>query len=326
MNGRWKAYRQRVGETANGATKLTPCAGMLPVVAVHGGAGKVSSPILEEKMVALRAAVDAGYVLLQHGGTSVDAVEAAVRVMEDHPAFNAGFGSSLTNEGSVEMDALIMEGALMKAGAVGAVRTVRNPVTLARKVMEETEHVLLVGPAADRFAQEMGIPLVDNGSLVSAKAKQRLEEFQSFRNTVQRSINVDKKEHDTVGAVAVDVAGHVACATSTGGLTGQLCGRVGDSPLVGAGGFADDSVCAISTTGHGEAIARSCLAYDMATRLQAGKLTEAKMAALYQTGPHVVFHLSVATLWRLFRSITPGWRSTVPVLNLHIRGERLICR
>ncbi|XP_075554378.1 isoaspartyl peptidase/L-asparaginase isoform X2 [Dermacentor variabilis] len=242
---------------------------MLPVVAVHGGAGKVSSPILEEKMVALRAAVDAGYALLQNGGTSVDAVEAAVRVMEDHPAFNAGFGSSLTNEGSVEMDALIMEGTLMKAGAVGAVRTVRNPVTLARKVMEETEHVLLVGPAADSFAQEMGIPPVDNGSLVSAKAKQRLEEFQSFRNTVQRSINVDKKEHDTVGAVAVDVAGRMACATSTGGLTGQLCGRVGDSPLVGAGGFADDSVCAISTTGHGEAIARSCLAYDMATRLQA---------------------------------------------------------
>lgn len=250
--------------------ELTHCAGMLPVVAVHGGAGKVSSPILEEKMVALRAAVDAGYAMLQHGGTSVDAVEAAVRVMEDHPAFNAGFGSSLTNEGSVEMDALIMEGTHMKAGAVGAVRTVRNPVTLARKVMEKTEHVLLVGPSADSFAQEMGIPLVDNGSLVSAKAKQRLEEFKSFRNTVQRSINVDKKEHDTVGAVAVDVAGHVACATSTGGLTGQRCGRVGDSPLVGAGGFADDSVCAISTTGHGEAIARSCLAYDMAMRLQAG--------------------------------------------------------
>uniref|UniRef100_A0A224YTW6 Asparaginase n=1 Tax=Rhipicephalus zambeziensis TaxID=60191 RepID=A0A224YTW6_9ACAR len=134
----------------------------------------------------------------------------------------------------------------------------------------QTEHVLLVGPWADDFAREMGMPLVDNGSLVSAKAKQRLEEFQCFHKTVQQSINVNQKEHDTVGAVAVDAAGHLACATSTGGLTGQRCGRVGDSPLVGAGGFADDSVCAVSTTGHGEAIARSCLAYDMAVRLQAG--------------------------------------------------------
>lgn len=243
---------------------------MLPVVVVHGGAGKVSAAIVEEKMVALRAAVDAGYSLLQRGGTSLDAVEAAVRVMEDHPAFNAGYGSSLTIEGSVEMDALIMEGTLMKAGAVGAVRTVRNPVSLARKVMEQTEHALLVGPWADDFAREMGIPPVDNGSLVSEKAKQRLEELQCFHSTVYQSINVNHKEHDTVGAVAVDTAGHVACATSTGGLTGQRCGRVGDSPIVGAGGFADDSVCAISTTGHGEAIARSCLAYDMAVRLQAG--------------------------------------------------------
>lgn len=166
---------------------------MLPVVAVHGGAGKVSPAIVEEKMVALRAAVEAGYTLLQQGGTSLDAVEAAVRVMEDHPAFNAGYGSSLTIEGSVEMDALIMEGTHMKAGAVGAVRTVHNPVTLARKVMEQTEHVLLVGPSADDFAREMGIPLVDNGSLVSAKAKQRLEEFKSFHNTVQHSINVNQK-------------------------------------------------------------------------------------------------------------------------------------
>ncbi|KAL3226606.1 hypothetical protein MRX96_024810 [Rhipicephalus microplus] len=243
---------------------------MLPVVVVHGGAGKVSAAIVEEKMVALRAAVDAGYSLLQRGGTSLDAVEAAVRVMEDHPAFNAGYGSSLTIEGSVEMDALIMEGTLMKAGAVGAVRTVRNPVSLARKVMEQTEHALLVGPWADDFAREMGIPPVANGSLVSEKAKQRLEELQCFHSTVYQSINVNHKEHDTVGAVAVDTAGHVACATSTGGLTGQRCGRVGDSPIVGAGGFADDSVCAVSTTGHGEAIARSCLAYDMAVRLQAG--------------------------------------------------------
>lgn len=243
---------------------------MLPVVAVHGGAGKVSQQLLEEKMVALRAAVDAGYARFDNGGTAVDAVEAAVRVMENHVAFNAGHGSSLTIAGTVEMDALIMEGTQMKAGAVAAVSRVWNPITLARKVMEKTEHVLLVGPWADDFAEEMNIPPVDNSSLVSAKATQRLEEFCSFRNTVSNSINVDKREHDTVGAVAVDAKGRVACATSTGGLTGQRCGRVGDSPLIGAGGLADDSVCAVSTTGHGEAIARSCLAQDIANRLQAG--------------------------------------------------------
>lgn len=243
---------------------------MLPVVVVHGGAGKVSQQLLEEKMVALRAAVDAGYALFEEGGTAVDAVEAAVRVMENHAAFNAGHGSSLTIEGTVEMDALIMEGTQMKAGAVAAVSRVWNPVTLARKVMEKTEHVLLVGPWADDFAKEMHIPPVDNGSLVTPKATQRLEEFRSFHNTVSNSINVDSKEHDTVGAVAVDAKGRLACATSTGGLTGQRCGRVGDSPMIGAGGLADDSVCAISTTGHGEAIARSCLAQDIAHRLQAG--------------------------------------------------------
>lgn len=243
---------------------------MLPVVAVHGGAGKVSSQLIDEKMVVLRAAVDAGYALLERGGTSVDAVEAAVRVMEDHPAFNAGYGSSLTEKGTVEMDALIMEGTHMKAGAVGAVRTVSNPITLARRVMERTEHVLLVGPWADDYAREVDIPAINNSSLVSAKATQRLEEYKSFHNTVHQSINIGKEEHDTVGAVAVDTAGRVACATSTGGLTGQRCGRVGDSPIVGAGGLADDAVGAISTTGHGEAITRACLAYDMCTRLQAG--------------------------------------------------------
>ncbi|KAH8028556.1 hypothetical protein HPB51_017682 [Rhipicephalus microplus] len=148
----------------------------------------------------------------------------------------------------------------------------------------KTEHALLVGPWADDFAREMGIPRVDNGSLVSEKAKQRLEELQCFHSTVYQSINVNHKEHDTVGAVAVDTAGHVACATSTGGLTGQRCGRVGDSPIVGAGGFADDSVCAVSTTGHGEAIARSCLAYDMAVRLQAGQAPCSSMPSAQHSG------------------------------------------
>ncbi|KAH9372392.1 hypothetical protein HPB48_006679 [Haemaphysalis longicornis] len=295
---------------------------MLPVVVVHGGAGKVSQQLLEEKMVALRAAVDAGYALFEEGGTAVDAVEAAVRVMENHAAFNAGHGSSLTIEGTVEMDALIMEGTQMKAGAVAAVSRVWNPVTLARKVMEKTEHVLLVGPGPVSFARkptrtfcvyflqccpeecyETVCSFFSFLCVISARPGKRMHQNQSikaeerlkpletviktnYNNTKKRSDKphtrtiafciVELKdvtippEHDTVGAVAVDAKGRLACATSTGGLTGQRCGRVGDSPMIGAGGLADDAVCAISTTGHGEAIARSCLAQDIAHRLQAG--------------------------------------------------------
>ncbi|EEC00827.1 asparaginase, putative [Ixodes scapularis] len=241
-----------------------------PVIVVHGGAGSVSAAIMTDKLKVLRQAVDAGFALLQAGQdtAALDAVEAAVRVMEDHSSCNAGYGSSLTLAGEVEMDALIMEGTQMKAGAVGAVRRVRHPVTLARRIMEKTDHVFLVGHWADDFAAEVGEPLVDNQSLVSSRAVERLEEHKTFLHTVKEY--KDEKDHDTVGAVAVDSRGRVACATSTGGLTGKRPGRVGDSPLVGAGGIADDVLGAVSTTGHGEALMRSCLALRATQLLERG--------------------------------------------------------
>ncbi|CAN7983678.1 unnamed protein product, partial [Ixodes hexagonus] len=251
---------------------------MVPVIVVHGGAGSMSPDIMADKLKVLRQAVDAGFALLDTGrdAAALDAVEAAVRVMEDHQSCNAGYGSSLTLDGKVEMDALIMEGTQMRAGAVGAVRKVRNPVTLARHVMEKarhppfsaTDHVFLVGHWADDFAAEAGLPLVENQSLVSAKAVKRLEEHKTFLQTVKEYKN--EKDHDTVGAVAVDSRGRVACATSTGGLTGKRAGRVGDSPIVGSGGIADDALGAVSTTGHGEALMRSCLALRATQLLQQG--------------------------------------------------------
>ncbi|CAN8009710.1 unnamed protein product, partial [Ixodes pacificus] len=177
-----------------------------------------------------------------------------------------GYGSSLTLAGEVEMDALIMEGTQMKAGAVGAVRRVRHPVTLARR----TDHVFLVGHWADDFAAEVGEPLVDNRSLVSSRAVERLEEHKTFLHTVKDLYRPTCRDHDTVGAVAVDSLGRVACATSTGGLTGKRPGRVGDSPLVGAGGIADDVLGAVSTTGHGEALMRSSLALRATQLLERG--------------------------------------------------------
>ncbi|XP_064485029.1 isoaspartyl peptidase/L-asparaginase-like isoform X2 [Ornithodoros turicata] len=247
-----------------------PC---LPVLVVHGGAARIPQSLESPKHTGLLQALDAGFELLTRPDAetaALDAVEEAVRVLESLPSFNAGYGSSLTVDGRVEMDALVMEGTRGRAGAVGAARRVAHPVTVARRVMEKTEHILLVGDAADQFAAEVGLPLVDNDSLVSDLARKRLEEHKTFNGTVSSTINDKPMEHDTVGAVAVDSRGRVACATSTGGLTGQRKGRVGDTPIVGAGGIADDTLGAVSTTGHGEAIMRACLSKHILFLLQQG--------------------------------------------------------
>lgn len=244
-----------------------------PVLVVHGGAALVPRSVADSKHLGLRRALDAGFARLTRPGcetAALDAVEEAVRIMEEDPSFNAGYGSSLTIDGEVEMDAIIMEGSQMRVGAVGAVRRVAHPITLARHVMEKTEHVLLVGEGAEQLAVEVGLPLVENSSLVSELARRRLEEHKTFHHTITTTLNTGTKEHDTVGAVAVDARGCVACATSTGGLTGQRKGRVGDSPIVGAGGIADDALGAVSTTGHGEAIMRSCLSKHVLVLLQQG--------------------------------------------------------
>ncbi|MEM2446420.1 MAG: isoaspartyl peptidase/L-asparaginase [Candidatus Bathyarchaeia archaeon] len=222
---------------------------MKPAILVHGGAAKVSEEVLRAREEGCRRAALAGWEILEKGGSALDAVEAAVRVMEEDPIFNAGRGSALTMEGQIEMDAAIMDGSTLKAGAVGAVRNILHPVSLARLVMEKTPHVLIVGEGALRLARLYGMEEVPLESLVTERQRLQWKNAGHF-----------PYEGDTVGAVAIDKNGHVAAATSTGGLIGKLPGRLGDTPLIGCGTYADDLAGAASATGIGEAIIKVVLA------------------------------------------------------------------
>jgi L-asparaginase / beta-aspartyl-peptidase len=226
---------------------MTPPGDRVPTVLVHGGAGADPVEGREELRAGVAAAARAGWRALAEGGGALDAVEAAVRALEDHPRFNAGHGSVLTAAGAVEMDASIMEGDRLACGAVAAVSRVANPVTLARRVMDEARHVLLVGEGAHAFAREVGLPAVDPATLVTERQRARLAAQAAG-------------SHGTVGAVAVDRHGTAAAATSTGGMLGKRPGRVGDSALIGCGTYADSRVGAVSCTGAGEAIIRVVLA------------------------------------------------------------------
>ncbi|ESO86204.1 hypothetical protein LOTGIDRAFT_179430 [Lottia gigantea] len=227
-----------------------------PVIAVHGGAWAIPENMIADTKLGIQDALRAGYQVLQSGGTALEAVQAAIIKMEDDPNFDAGNGSVLTYDGDVEMDSMIMDGSTMKAGSVGCVNSIANPIKLATLVMEKTDHVLLVGEGANKFAKEMGVPRVEIESLVSPHAKEEWE-----RKTVG---------HDTVGAVAVDSMGNVASGTSTGGITAKRPGRVGDTPLVGCGGYADNEVGGVSTTGHGEGIIKVCLARHITFLMEQG--------------------------------------------------------
>jgi beta-aspartyl-peptidase (threonine type) len=215
----------------------------VPALIVHGGAG--ADPGGREALRGgMRDAVGAGWRALAAGGTALDAVEAAVRVLEDHPRFNAGHGSVLTSAGTVETDASIMEGDQLRNGAVAAVSGVRNPITLARRILEEGRHSLYAGPGAAAHARELGIPLCDPAELITDHQRRRLEVLQA----------------GTVGAVALDRFGTIAAATSTGGTAGKRPGRVGDSALIGCGTYAESALGGVSCTGDGEAIIRVALA------------------------------------------------------------------
>jgi beta-aspartyl-peptidase (threonine type) len=216
----------------------------VPALIVHGGAGADPADAPEELREGIRAAVQAGWRVLADSGRALDAVEAAVRALEDHPRFNAGRGSVLTAAGTVEMDASIMEGDRLECGAVAAVSRVANPVTLARHVLEERRHVLLVAEGAHAFARAVGVPECDPASLVTDRQRARLA----------------APGRGTVGAVALDRHGTVAAATSTGGMAGKRPGRVGDSALIGCGTYADSTLGGVSCTGSGEAIIRVVLA------------------------------------------------------------------
>jgi L-asparaginase / beta-aspartyl-peptidase len=246
-------------------------------VLVHGGAGpRRDQEDPEGAKAGCLAAAEAGLAVLERGGSALDAVEAAARRLEDDPRFNAGTGAVLNAEGTVELDASIMDGEHLRAGAVAVVKTVKNPITLARAVMEHSPHVLLVGDGADAFARTCGIPEVDPSTLITPLQRQRWLERVRSSGT---STGSDRPgagagdagpRHGTIGAVAVDARGQVAAATSTGGTAGKLAGRVGDSPLIGCGTLADSRLGAASATGLGEYIIRVRLTSAVLNELSRG--------------------------------------------------------
>jgi len=238
-------------------------------IVIHGGAGAlpreaVRGNLADRYLSGLGAALDAGYEILERGGSSLDAVTTAVKILEDDPLFNAGRGAALTREGRAELDAAVMDGRQQRAGAVASVRHVKNPVELARRVMEKSRHVLLVGSGAEEFALEEGLELVPNTYFLTDERKLQLESEQRGRHVS----DLIPAPVGTVGAVALDAAGNLAAATSTGGMSNKRSGRVGDSPVIGAGTYAKNGVCAVSATGHGEYFIRAVAAYHICAAVE----------------------------------------------------------
>jgi len=236
-------------------------------IAIHGGAGTMAREAMSkadqsEYQAGLDAALEAGIAVLGGGGSALDAVEAAVVELEDDPLFNAGRGSVFTFDGAIELDASIMDGNGRAAGAVTGLTTVRNPVRLARAVMEKSQHVFLGGSGAEAFAREQGVEIVDAAWFATEERRRQLADIKA-RGGFDAGV-----KYGTVGAVALDVAGHVAAATSTGGLTGKRWGRIGDSPVIGAGNYADDRACAVSATGSGEFFIRAGVAHEICARMR----------------------------------------------------------
>lgn len=283
---------------------------------IHGGAGTITrqnmTPDKEKAYTeALNQALQTGYAVLKRGGTSLDAVEAAVRFMEDSPLFNAGKGAVFTHDGRNELDAAIMDGQTLKAGSVAGVTVVRNPISAARAVMEKSEHVLLMGAGAEQFAREKGLTMVEPGYFYTEARYQQLQKaLAAEKGSVPDQLNTptptpatsapgktkvklkagkpgsyaeppiftEGRKYGTVGAVALDQYGNLAAATSTGGMTNKRYGRVGDAPIIGAGTYADNQSCAISCTGWGEYFIRGTVARDVAARMEYGQAPLASAA------------------------------------------------
>jgi len=230
-----------------------------PAIMVHGGAWKIAEETHAEHIGGVHVAAEAAWEILRKGGTALDAVEKAVSIMEDDPTFDAGVGSVLNRAGEIELDAMIMEGKSLALGSVAAVRGITNPVKLARLIMDDTDHNMLVGEGARRFAELKGMRLCAQAELTIPREVEHFRRLQ-LQPDYHLSDDFTPETHDTVGAVAIDHAGNVAAATSTGGVRYKMPGRVGDSPLVGSGAYADNMTGAASTTGHGESIMRIVLA------------------------------------------------------------------
>ncbi|CAG5068714.1 Isoaspartyl peptidase [Dyadobacter sp. CECT 9623] len=262
---------------------------------IHGGAGTITrsnmSPEQEKAYKdVLNTALEKGYAMLKSGGTSVQAVEATIHVMEDSPLFNAGKGAVFTNEGKNELDASVMEGKTMKAGAIAGVTTIKNPISAAIAVMEKSEHVMMAGAGAEKFAKQQGIELVDPKyfytesrykALLRAKEADKTELDHDSKDEKQLKkapktgfakdaelIFTEGKKFGTVGCVALDKFGNLAAGTSTGGMTNKKYGRIGDAPIIGAGTYANNATCAVSATGHGEYFIRSVVAYDISALME----------------------------------------------------------
>ena len=247
------------------------------VIAIHGGAGTIlrsnmTNEIEQKYKMALNESILAGENILLNSGLAIDAVEAAIRSLENNPLFNAGRGSVFSHEGEHEMDASIMNGKDLMAGAVAGVKNVKNPITLAKSVMQHSNHVFMAGQGAEVFAKQLNIEMAPNeyffeqmryDQLIQAKANDRID-----LDHVDNKFENGEKKFGTVGAVALDVFGNISAGTSTGGMTNKKHGRVGDTPIIGAGTYANNQTCAVSCTGHGEFFIRSVVAYDISCLIE----------------------------------------------------------
>jgi beta-aspartyl-peptidase (threonine type) len=247
-------------------------------IGIHGGCGTLAPELQSEADWAetrahLERSLRAAWSVLARGGSAVAAVEAAVVVMEDSPHFNAGHGAALTEDGGHELDASIMDGATLAAGAVCAARAIRNPVRAARAVMEKSDCVLIAGQAADAFARRSGLETVDNSYFTTERRRLALASLKARKARGTIAMASEAERHGTVGAVALDANGNLAAATSTGGFNSKPAGRVGDTPIVGAGTYAHNGLCAVSCTGQGEVFIRRVAAYDIAARMHYARQT-----------------------------------------------------
>ncbi len=301
-------------------------------LAIHGGAGRlVRGRLPASRDAELRAAIarvlDAGRAQLEAGARALDVVQQAVAALEDDPLFNAGRGSALTSEGGVEMDAALADGATRTAGGVACVRGVRNPIALARRVLDEGRHVLLVGAGAEQFARECGVPSANDAWLITDERRAELASAQAGGR-----VSLDRDEPGavgTVGAVARDSQGRLAAATSTGGMTNQRPGRVGDSPILGAGTWADDATCALSATGHGEIFLRAAFAHEVDAALRFAGLTLrqacehalARVAALGGEGGCIALaaHGAPVAAFSTQGMVRGGWaHGSAPTVGLYV--------
>lgn len=250
-------------------------------IAVHGGAWAVPDHLVEQTTASITKALQAGYSLLAYGTSAMEAVETAINILEDDPLFDAGTGSMLNAKGEVEMDALIMDGATLRSGSVMGIDNVIHPISVARKVLETTPHAILAGEGAKHFAASCGVETINPSRLITEAARDEWKSKSCFEDSLKDAFeNSKSNSHDTVGCIALDSAGNIVAGTSTGGITMKMEGRVGDSPVIGCGAFADNELGACSTTGHGESILRVMLAHRAVAALEHKTPQEAAIQAI----------------------------------------------